>query len=256
MRRALAALLALAAIAAAAPALPAHAASPLFVDTWDYTMQSTKIRGPNGRFEGWWNFERPNIIRLAVPGYGLSKRVPLKPRRGWLVGTFKETRKCFRVAGGKQNYYRYRRTVYLRATRVHDMEGELVASAARFRSFSATKPCIGRTISGLFRGRTKRQVGPETGGADISYESPDGCNPSLVRHDADEDASFLDWDLPVISYSWTFSDGGSSSDRVARHSYPGPGVHSASVVMRSINGSIAKGTQPVEVGQPDPDCSN
>jgi hypothetical protein len=252
MRRLVLALCALCAPALAAA--PAQAASPLFVDTWDYTMQSTKTRGPNGHFEGSWNFERPNIIRLAVPGYGLSKRVPLKPRRGWLVGTFKEARKCLRIGNGKQNVYRYRRSVYLRATKVHDMDGELVASAARFRSFSATKPCIGRTIAGWFKGRTKRQVGPESRGAEISYESPDGCNPGLVRHSADEDSSFLDWDLPEISHTWTFSGGGTSSQREPRYSYPGPGVYSASVLIRSINGSIAKGTQAIEVSQPDPDC--
>ena len=239
---------------ALAAAAPAQAAPPLLLDTWDYRMQSTTIPGPDGSFKGWWNFERPNIIRLAVPGYGLSKRVPLRPRRGWLVGSFKESKNCLRIGDGRQNVYRYERRVYLRATRVHDMEGELVASAARFKSFSATKPCIGARIAGWFTGRTTRRVPPQSGGAEISYDSPDSCNPTLVRHDADEDNSFLDWDR-AISYFWEFSDGGTSTAREPRHSYPAPGNHTASVLIRSINGSIAKGTQTIEVSQPDPDCN-
>ena len=238
------------AVLAAAPA----SAAPLFADTWDYEMQSTRYRGPVGHFEGSWNFSRPNNIFMHIPGYARSQKRPLRERSGWLVARFSEVRKCFRVAGGKQNLYRYRQVVRLRPTRVHDMEGEQVASAARLKVIQMTKPCIGRRISGTFLGRAKRETGPERGGADISYDSPDGCNPAMVDHDGDEDDSFLDWDR-ALSYFWQFSDGSTSTEREPRHSYPGPGVHSATVLIRSINGSVAKGTQAIVVSQPDPDCN-
>jgi PKD domain len=245
--------LALGAVLAVVAAVPAGAAPPLLLDTWDYEMQSTRYRGPVGHFEGSWNFERPNLIRLHIPGYAMSKPRPLRPRGGWLVATFRETRKCFRVEGGKQNVYRYRQVVRLRPTKVHDMEGERLASAARFRQFSSTKPCIGRRIAGTFLGRAKRETGPERGSASISYSEADGCDTALVEHSASE-GDFLDWDLPVFSYLWTFSDGGSSTVAKPKHRYPGPGTHGATVLMRSVNGSIAKGTETIEVSTPDPDC--
>lgn len=245
---------ALAIVVIAATAAQAQAARPLLLDTWDYDMQSTRYRGSVGHFDGSWNFKRPNIIFMHIPGYARSKPRPLKPRAGgWLVATFSEVRKCYRIPGGKQNYYRYKQIVRLKPTRVHDMEGESVASAAKLRWFSTTKPCIGRRISGTFLGRAKRQVGPERGGADIAYDAPNGCAPAVIDLSADEDNSFLDWDRE-LSYFWTFSDGGTSTEREPRHTFPGPGLHSATVLIRNTNGSIAKGTQTVEVSEPDPDC--
>ena len=240
--------------AAVALAAPAHAAQPLLLDTWHYSMQSTKIPGHNGHFSGTWNFERPNIVRQAIPGYGLSKRLPLKPRRGWLVARFSETRKCFRVAGGKQNYYRYKLILKLRPTKLRDMDGEIHATAAKLDRFSVTKPCIGSRIAGRFLGRVKRQVGPESGAAEIGYNTGPACDEALVDLFAHEDDSFVDWDLPVFSRQWTFSDGGTSTAREPRHRFPGPGNHTASVLMRSINGAVAKGSTTVEVPTPDPDC--
>lgn len=245
----------LGALLALAAAAPASGAQPLLLDTWDYEMQSTRIRGPNGHFEGFWNFRRPNIIFMHIPGYARSKPRPLRPRAGWLVATFSETRRCFSVPGGRVNRYRYDQVIRLRPTRVHDMEGEQVASAARLKVFQATKPCIGRRISGTFLGRAKRREGPERGTADIFYESENGCDPTLVSHSASEDDSFLDWDLPVISYLWTFSDGGTSTERRPKHRYPSIGNHGATVLMRSVNGSIAKGSTTVTVSEPDPDCN-
>jgi len=235
-------------------ASPALAAQPLLLDTWKYSMQSTAIRGSNGHFSGTWNFERPNIVRQAIPGYGLSKRLPLKPRRGWLVAKFSETRKCYKVAGGKQNYYRYKLVLRLRPTKLRDMEGELHAYAAKLNRFSVTKPCIGRPIAGRFLGTLKRQVGPETGAADIGYTSGPSCDEALTEHWAHEADSFRDWDIPVLSYLWTFSDGGTSTAREPQHRYPGPGSHGVTVLMRSIDGSVAKGSATVEVPTPDPDC--
>ena len=237
------------------PAASAAAGQPLLLDTWDYEMQSTRYRGPAGHFEGSWNFERPNRIRMHIPGYAASKPRPLRPRRGWLVATFRESRKCFSVPGGKVNVYRYRQVIRLKPTRVHDMEGEQVASAARLTQYSRTKPCIGRAIAGLFKGRAKREVGPERGTAEIGYNEGPSCDEALVEHFANEGDSFLDWDLPVISYSWTFSDGGTATGREPVHRYPGPGTHSATVVMRSVNGSVAKGTKAIVVSTPDPDCN-
>jgi hypothetical protein len=247
------ALLALGAVLAVAAAIPASAAPPLLLDTWDYEMQSTRYRGSVGHFEGSWNFSRPDKVWLHIPGYARSKPRPLRPRAGWLVAKFSETRKCFRVAGGKQNTYRYRTVLRLRPTKVHDMEGEQVASAAKLKLFQSTKPCIGRRIAGTFVGRAKRQTGPERGGASISYSEEDSCDTALIEHSANE-GDFLDWDLPVFSYLWTFSTGGSSTAAKPKHRYPGPGSHSATVLMRSINGSVAKGTETIEVSTPDPDC--
>lgn len=256
MRRCAAAAAAVLALAAlAAPAASAAAAPPLFADTWDYEMQSTRYRGPVGRFEGTINFRRPNIVFMRIPGYGASKPRPLRPRRGWLVATFSERRRCASVPGGKVNVYRYRQVLRFRPTRVRDMEGERVASAARLVQFSSTKPCIGRLIAGTFKGRAERQVGPERGTADIGYNEGPACDEALVEHFADEGDSFVDWDLPVISYRWTFSDGGTATGREPVHRYPGPGTYSATVLMRSINGSVAKGTEAIVVSTPDPDCN-
>jgi hypothetical protein len=253
MRRLATLIAALVAIGAAAA--PAQAARPLLLDNWDYEMQSTRYRGSVGHFEGFWTFTRPNYIWMHIPGYARSQKRPLKPAPGgWLVARFTEQRKCFAIRGGKQNYYRYRQVIRLRPTRVHDMEGEPVASHARLRVLQMTKPCIGSRISGTFLGHAKRRVGPERGGADIHYDSPDGCNPSLVELSASEDDSFEDWDRE-LSYLWKFSDGGTSTERQPRHSFPGPGVHSATVLIRNVNGSVALGSQAVEVGEPDPDCN-
>jgi hypothetical protein len=254
--RALAVLAVLGVLAASAvwAAPPAAAGQPLLLDTWEYEMQSTKIRGRNGHFDGSWNFERPDRIRLHIPGYARSKPRPLRPRRGWLVATFSERRKCFSVPGGKVNVYRYNQIVRLRPTKVHDMEGEQVASAARLTVYQRTKPCIGKAIAGRFKGRAKREVGPERGTAEIGYSEGPSCDEALVEHFAGEGDSFLDWDLPV-TYQWTFSDGGTATGREPVHRYPGPGTHSATVLMRSINGSVAKGTEAIEVSTPDPDCN-
>jgi PKD domain len=250
MRRALL----LGVVLAGVTVVPAQAAQPLLLDTWDYSMQSTKIRGHNGHFEGTWNFERPNIVRQAIPGYGLSKRLPLRPRRGWLVARFSEAKKCLRIGGGKQNIYRYKLVLRLRPTKLRDMDGEMHATAAKLDRFSVTKPCIGGRIAGRFLGRLKRQVGPESGAAEIGYNTGPACDEALVELSAHEDDTFLDWDLPVFSYAWTFSDGAGSTAREPKHRFPGPGNHSASVLMRSINGAVAKGSTTVEVPQPDPDC--
>jgi hypothetical protein len=247
--------LAVVTVTAVAAVAPAQGATPILADTWDYRMQSTTTPGRDGRFTGWWNFERPNIMRLPVSGFGLSRRVPMRPRSGWLVGRHSVLRKCFRVAGGKQNYYRSKHIVRLKLTRVHDMEGEQVASAARLEFFNAVKPCIGRRLAGWFKGTVRRRVPPEHGGADISYEAPDGCQPTLIDHSANEDNSFTDWNVRVFSYLWTFSDGGTSTKAEPRHAYPAPGNHSATVLIRSINGAVAKGTETIEVSQPDPDCN-
>jgi hypothetical protein len=241
-------------LAAAALTAPSASAEPLLLDTWEYSMQSTKIRGPSGQFEGTWNFERPNIVRQAIPGYGLSKRLPLKPRRGWLVARFSEAKECLRIGGGKQNIYRYKLVLRLRPTKLRDMDGEMHATAAKLDRFSVTKPCIGGRIAGRFLGRLRRQVDPESRVAEIGYNTGPACDEALVELSADEDDTFLDWDLPVFSYAWTFSDGGSSTAREPKHRFPGPGNHSASVLMRSINGAVAKGSTTVEVPPPDPDC--
>jgi hypothetical protein len=221
MRRVLVLVLVASALVAAAPA---QAGPPLLLDTWNYSMQSTTIRGHNGHFEGTWNFERPNIVRQAIPGYARSKRLPLRPRRGWLVARFSETKKCFRVAGGRQNYYRYKLVLRLRPTRLRDMDGEMHATAAKLDRFSVTKPCIGSRIAGRFLGRLKRQVGPESGAAEISYNTGPACDEALVSFSANEDNSFLDWDLPVFSYLWTLSDGVGSAKAEPTHRYPGPGT--------------------------------
>jgi hypothetical protein len=241
-------------VIAAVGAAPAHAAPPLLLDTWDYSMQSTRYRGSVGHFEGSWNFERPNIVRQAIPGYGLSKRLPLRPRRGWLVARFSEAKKCLRIGNGKQNVYRYKLVLRLKPTKLRDMEGELHATAAKLDRWSSTKPCVGRRITGRFIGRLKRQVGPERGGVSISYASNNSCDPTLVDLSATEGDTFEDWDMPVFSYQWSFSDGGGSTVGNPQHRFPGPGNHSATVLMRSINGSVAKGTETVEIGSPDPDC--
>jgi hypothetical protein len=172
-----------------------------------------------------------------------------------LVGRFSVLRKCFSIRGGRQNYYRSKHIVRLKLTRVHDMEGERVASAARLAYFNAVKPCIGRRLAGWFKGTVRREVPPERGGAEISYDAPDGCQPTVIDHSADEDDSFTDWNLRVFSYLWTFSDGGTSTTAEPRHTYPAPGSHSATVVIRSINGSVAKGSATIEASQPDPDCT-
>ena len=250
MRRVLVLVVVASALVAAAPA---QAAPPLLLDTWHYSMQSTTIRGHNGHFSGTWNFERPNIARQAIPGYALSKRLRLRPERGWLVARFSETKKCFRVAGGKQNYYRYKLVLRLRPTKLRDMAGEMHAIAAKLNRYSVTKPCIGRPIAGRFLGTLKRQVGPESGAADISYNTGPACDEALVEFSANE-GDFLDWDFPVFSYLWTMSEGVNSTKAEPTHRYPGPGNYTASVLMRSINGAVAKGSTTVEVPSPDPDC--
>jgi PKD repeat protein len=50
------------------------------------------------------------------------------------------------------------------------------------------------------------------------------------------------------------SDGVTSTKAEPKHRYPGPGNYTTSVLMRSINGAVAKGSTTVEVPQPDPDC--
>jgi hypothetical protein len=85
-------------------------------------------------------------------------------------------KKCFRVAGGKQNYYRYKLILRLRPTKLRDMDGEMHATAAKLDRFSVTKPCIGSRIAGRFLGRVKRQVGPESGTAQISYNTGPACD--------------------------------------------------------------------------------
>jgi hypothetical protein len=227
--------------ALAGAATPAHAATPLFADSWKAKLRSDTIEGNAGRRTTYLSFDRPRVMEFTAYRVRGVKRLPMKLSGGWLVASYRVRKHCYTAR------YIYK----LKATRVHDMEGEPVASRARIRHFNSWRTCGGDSFRSWFGGTAVREFTPQKGPADI-IASPDDCDPTLVEHSADADAGFFyDWD-GTFSYLWTFSDGGTSKEARPRHRYPGPGTHSATVLIRSIEGNAAKGTATVEIPQPDP----
>ena len=222
-------------------AAPAHAATPLFADSWKAKIQSDTIKGTAGRRTTYLSFDRPRIMEFTAYRVRGVKRLPMKLSRGWLVASYRVKKHCYTAR------YIYK----LKATKVHDMEGEPVASRARIRHFNAWRNCSGDSFRSWFGGTAVREFTPQKGPAIIS-SLVDDCDPGLVEHSADHDAGFFfDWD-GTFSYLWTFSDGGTSTEARPKHRYPGPGTHSATVLIRSIEGNAATGTDTVEIPQPDP----
>ena len=220
---------------------PAHAVTPLFADSWKAKIQSDTIRGPAGRRTTYLSFDRPRVMEFTAYRVRGVKRLPMRLSRGWLVASYRVKKHCYTAR------YIYK----LKATRVHDMHGEAVASRAKLRHFNSWRTCGGDSFRSWFGGTAVREFTPQKGPADI-IASPDDCEPLLVEHSASEDSGFFyDWD-GTFSYHWTFSDGGTSTEAEPKHRYLTPGTHSATVLIRSIEGNAAKGTATVEVPQPDP----
>lgn len=242
MRRSIAlAAAALAAVALTAPS--AQAAPPLFADFWDVKLQSTnpKLKGNAGRRTSVWNFSRPRVMNFTAYRLKGIKKLKMKVSRGWLVSKYRVRQGCYRA-----NYIHR-----MKATRSHDIHGERVASRAKVRYFNSWRTCSGDSFRSWFKGSMKREL-PQAGGAEISYHEPDPCDTALIEHSANEGANFFEWD-GTFSYHWTFSDGGTSTEAEPRHRYPGPGNHTATVLMREIDGNAAKGTETIEV-QPAESC--
>jgi hypothetical protein len=243
MRRSTARRLVAIAILAAAltgAAVPAHAAVPLFADHWKVKLRSDTLPGNSGKKTTYYSFDRPRIFNFTAYRVRGIKRLPLKLSHGWLTTSYRVKKPCYSAR------YVYR----IKATRVADMEGEPVASRAKVRYFNSWRNCHGDSFHSWYGGTAVRTSPPQKGPAVIIYDSPDGCDPTLVEHSADEDSSvFYDWD-GTFSYLWTFSDGGSSTQASPTHRYPSPGNHSATVLIRSIEGNAAKSTVTVEIPEP------
>jgi hypothetical protein len=188
-----------------------------------------------------WSFDRPRVMNVKEFRMRAVKKKRLKLSRGWL-GTRQRVRQgCYRAD------YIYK----IKATRSHDIHGERVASRAKVRFFNSWRTCSGDSFRSWFKGTAKRPR-PQAGPAEISYLT-DECESPLVELSAYEDAGFFfEWD-GTFSTHWTFGDGGTSTEREPRHSYPGPGSYTATVLIRELDGNAARGSATIEV-PPAEDC--
>jgi len=161
------------------------------------------------------------------------------------------------VADYRSNSYcGYRQVIKFRPGRARTLEGQRLAVRGTGTFFSRQKGCApGTGRRGSLRFKAKRISLLRVVGANVSAdELGDGCNtlPFRLEGEADSFPDFFHRDSH--SFSWDFGDGATSSERRPRHTFPSPGHYFVTVTIRLTDGSVAKGTHPVDVSEPAEGC--
>ncbi|HEX2233867.1 MAG TPA: PKD domain-containing protein [Thermoleophilaceae bacterium] len=185
------------------------------------------------------------IALVNDPLKAASQRVRVRRRGGAWVATYRS-----------RSYCGYRLVISFRPRRTRTLGGERYAVTGAGTQSSRGRGCRpGTGFAGRLRFRARRVSELKIVGAEIgATELGDGCNPFPYSFAGEPNLFEFDaFFRAPWSYHYDFG-GASSTQRRPRHTFTTSGRHFVTVTIRMTDGSLARGTEPVDVSEPESGC--